>query len=151
MKRTAYLIDILARGFFIFVVLDLILRQWWWALAFAVGINVIYELTVGRKFWLEWKTAPKKPRRNWRVVLRDLWRRAFCRERTKGLVFAGVVLLLMSYVVKLHVYYIVVACLVFTLAAVSRFAPPQKSATIPHEPIHDTPGRPTNCPPTESA
>lgn len=142
------MVDIVVRGFFIFVVLDLLLRKWGWALLFAVGINVIYELTAGRKFWQEWRHAPKKPRRNWRIVLRDLWRRAFSRERTKGLVFAGVVLLFMSYVVRLNVYYIVMACVVFTLAAVSRFAPATKSATMPHEPPRDTYDCPPNCPPS---
>ena len=150
MKRTAYLIDILVRGFFIFVVLDLLLRRWWLAFLVAVGINVVFELTAGRKFWREWRTQPKKPRRHWRVVLRDLWRRMFSRERTKGLVFAGFVLLLMSYVVRLQAYYIVVACLVFTMAAISRFAPPTKSATIPHEPPSDPELRPANCPPPEN-
>lgn len=148
MSRTGYLMDILVRGFFIFIVLDLLLRSWWWALLIAVGINVVYELTVGRKFWQAWKQTPKKPHRNWRVVLRSLWQRAFARERTKGLVFAGIILLLMSYVVKLQVYYIVVACLVFTMAAISRFAPPTKSATIPHEPSSDTQVSPANCPPS---
>ena len=148
MNRTAYLIDILVRAFFVFIVLDLILRNWWWAGIIAVGLNVVYELTVGRKFWLNWKNAPKKPRRHWRVVVRDLWCRAFSRERTKGLVIAGVVLLFTSYLVKLNVYYIVVACLVFTMAAVSRFAPATKSDTLPHESGHDTPSRPSNCPPT---
>lgn len=150
MQRAAYLVDILTRGFFIFIVLDLLVRSWWWALFFAVGINVIYELTVGRKFWQTWKNAPKKPHRHWRVVVRDLWQRAFSRERTKGLVFAGVVLLLMSYFVKLHIYYIVVACLVFTMAAISRFAPPSKSATMTHESRSDTQVSQTNCPPSES-
>ena len=131
------MIDILVRGFFIFVVLDLLLRNLWFALFVAVGINVIYELTVGRKFWQNWKSAPKKPRRSWRQIVRDLWQRAFSRERTKGLVFAGVVLLFMSYVVRLQVYYIIIACLVFTMAAISRFAPAVKSATIPHEPSRD--------------
>ncbi|MCM1404416.1 MAG: hypothetical protein NC133_02865 [Prevotella sp.] len=147
MSRTAYITDILARGFFIFVVLVLLLRRWWLALLLDVGINVLYELTVGRKYWRQWRNQPKKPRRSWRVILRDLWRRVFARERTKGLVFAGIVLLLMSYVVRLQVYYIVVACLVFTMAAVSRFAPPPKSATIPHEPAHDPHDCPPNCPP----
>jgi len=148
MSRTTYLIDVFARGFFIFVVLQLLLRNFWFSLFLTVGINLIYELTVGRKFWQEWRNAPKKLRRNWRVVLRDLWRRAFSRERTKGLVFAGIVLLLMSYVVRLNIYYVVVACLVFTLAAISRFAPPTKSATIPYEPTHDQTSGSTNCPPS---
>ena len=150
MSRTGYCMDILARGFFIFVVLDLLLRQWWWALLFTVGLNLVYELTVGRKFWVALRSAPKKPRRNWRVVLRNLWQRAFSRERTKGLVLAGVVLLFMSYFVRLHVYYIVVACLVFTMAAISRFAPPSKSAIMPHESGSDTQVGQTNCPPSES-
>lgn len=148
MSRTAYLTDIFVRGFFIFVVLELLIRNWGFALFFAVGINIIYELTVGRKFWHAWRNQPKKPRRNWRIVFRDLWQRAFARERTKGLVFAGFVLLLMSYVVRLNIYYIVVACLVFTMAAITRFAPPTKTATIPHEPAHDTHSCPTNCPPS---
>jgi len=149
MSRTAYISNIFVRGFFIFVVVYLLLRQLFWALFLAVGINVIYELTAGRKFWQAWRNAPKKTRRNWRIVLRDLWRRAFARERTKGLVFAGIILLLTSYVVKFQVYYILVACLVFTLAAISRFAPPAKSDTIKHEPSGDTSmGTTTSTPPT---
>ena len=138
MSRTAYITNIFVRGFFIFIVFYLLLRQLFWALFLAVGINVIYELTAGRKFWQAWRNAPQKTRRNWRIVLRDLWRRAFARERTKGLVFAGIILLLTSYVVKFQVYYILVACLVFTLAAISRFAPPTKSDTIKHESSGDT-------------
>ncbi|MCQ2381698.1 MAG: family 43 glycosylhydrolase, partial [Clostridia bacterium] len=68
---------------------QLLLRKFFLSLFLAVGINVIYELTVGRKFWYEWKKAPKKTRRSWRKILLDLWRRAFSRERTKGFVFAG--------------------------------------------------------------
>lgn len=148
MSRTAYITNIFVRGFFIFIVFDLLVRSWFWALFFAVGINVIYELTAGRKFWQAWRAAPKKPRRHWRIVLRDLWRRAFSRERTKGLVFAGIILLLTSYVVKFQVYYILVASLVFTLAAISRFAPPAKSDTIKHESSGDTCLGPANCPPS---
>jgi len=148
MNRTAYLIDVFVRGFFIFVVLDLLLRNAVLALLIAVGINIVYELTVGRKFWQAWKNAPQKPHRSWRIVVRDLWRRAFSRERTKGLVFAGVILLFMSYFVRLNVYYLVVACLVFTLAAISRFAPPTKNVIMPREQTHDEKGSPTDCPPT---
>ena len=151
MTKTAYLCDVFVRGFFIFVAGQLLLRNWFFALFLTVGINVIYELTVGRKFWLAWKNAPKKPRRNWRVVLRDFWRRAFSRERTKGFVFAGIVLLLMSYVVRLNVYYVVIAGVVFTLAAISRFAPPLKSATMLHESAHDENSGPTSCPPAATA
>ena len=148
MNRTAYLFDVLARGFFILVALQLLFRNFFWALVMAVMINLIYELTVGRKFWQAWKNAPKKPRRHWRTILRDLWQRAFCRERTKGLVLAGIVLLIMSYFVCLNIYYQVVAGLVFVLAAISRFAPPTKSATITYEQTHDQKSCPTNCPPT---
>ena len=148
MNRTAYLTNILVRGFFIFIVLDLLLRNLFWALFFAVGINVIYELTAGRKFWKTWKKSPQKARRHWRIILRDLWHRAFARERTKGLVFAGIILLLTSYVVKFQIYYIIVACLVFTLAAISRFAPPTKTDIIKHEPAQDTSVSQTNCPPS---
>ena len=148
MSRAGYLTDIVVRTFFIVIVLDLLLRQLWLALLLAVGINVIYELTVGRKFWQQWRKAPKKPKRNWRIVLRNLWQRAFARERTKGFVWAGIILLLMSYVVRLNVYYVVVACFVFTMAAISRFAPPTKSATIPHEPSRDQTVSPSNCPPS---
>lgn len=148
MNRAAYLIDIVVRGFFMFVVLDLLLRNLPIALLIAVGFNIIYELIVGRKFWQAWKNAPKKPHRSWRQIARELWRRAFSRERTKGLVFAGVVLLFMSYFVRLNIYYIVLACLVFTMATISRFAPPIKSVIIPHEPSHDTTSSQTNCPPT---
>ena len=133
-----------------FVVLDLLLRNLPIALLIAVGFNIIYELTVRRKFWQAWKNAPKKPHRSWRQIARDLWHRAFSRERTKGLVFAGVVLLGMSYFVRLNVYYVVVACLVFTMAAISRFAPPTKTAIIPHESSRDTPSSQTNCPPNAS-
>ncbi len=148
MSKIGYLSDVFARGFFMFVALELLLRNLAFSVFLAVSFNLIYELTVGRKFWQAWKNAPKKPRRNWRVVLRDLWQRAFSRERTKGLVFAGFVLLLMSYVVRLNVYYVVVACFVFIMAAVSRFAPPIKSATISHEPAHDQSVCPPSCPPT---
>ena len=151
MTKTGYLCDIFVRGFFIFVVMQLLLRNLPFSLFFAVSINIIYELTVGRKFWQAWKNAPKKPRRNWRIVLRDLWRRAFSRERTKGFIFAGVVLLLMSYFVRLNVYYVTVACIVFTMAAITRFAPPLKSATIPHEHAHDENLRTPDCPPTATA
>ena len=151
MTKTAYLIDVFARGFFIFVVLQLLLRNFFFSLFLTVSINLIYELTVGRKFWQAWKNAPRKPHRSWRQILLDLWHRAFSRERTKGLVFAGFVLLLMSYVVRLNIYYLIIACLVFTLAAISRFAPPTKSATITHEPAQDKSSCPTNCPPTATA
>lgn len=147
MTKAGYISDILARGFFMFVALQLLLRNFVFSLFLAVSFNLIFELTVGRKFWLAWKNAPKKQRRNWRIVVRDLWRRAFARERTKGFVLAGIVLLLMSYFVRLQIYYVVVACVVFTMAAITRFAPPLKSATIPHEPTHDENGRPSSCPP----
>ena len=80
-------------------------------------------------------------------MLRDLWRRMFARERTKGLVFVGFILLLSSYVVKFQVYYVIIACLVFTLAAISRFAPPQKNDIIKHESQCDPQSSTTNCPP----
>ena len=142
--------NILVRGFFIFIALDLLVRNWFWALFLAVAINLIYELTVGRNFWRAWKNEPKKPRRHWRVVLRDLWQTVFARERTKGLVLAGFILLLTSYVVKFQIYYIVIACLVFTLAAISRFAPPTKTDIIKHEPARDTYTGQTNRPTPET-
>ena len=148
MNCFAYISNIFVRGFFIFVVLFLLLRNWWWSLFLTAAINIIYELTAGRKFWQAWKKAPKKPRRHWRSVLRDLWRRVFARERTKGLVFVGFILLFSSYVVKFQVYYIVIACLVFTLAAISRFAPPQKNDIVKYESQCDTKNSATNCPPS---
>ena len=151
MNRTAYLVDIFVRGFLIFVVLQLLLRNFLFSLLITVAINVIYESTVGRKFWQTWKKAPQKPRRSWRSVGRDLWRRAFSRERTKGFVYAGIVLLLMSYFVRLNIYYLVIACCVFTMAAITRFAPPLKSATIPHESACDSEVSSSNCPPTQTA
>ena len=151
MTKTAYLIDVFTRGFFIFVVLQLLLRNGFLSLFLTVSINLIYEFTIGRKFWQAWKSTPQKPRRSRRQVCLDLWRRVFSRERTKGFVFAGFVLLLMSYFVRLNIYYLVVSCIVFTLAAISRFAPPTKSATISHESAHDEKVCPTNCPPTATA
>lgn len=148
MTKAGYISDILARVFFMFVVQQLLLRNFVFSLFLAVSFNLIFELTVGRKFWLAWKNAPKKPRRNWRIVLRDLWQRAFARERTRGFVWAGIALLFMNYFVRLKVYYLVVACLVFTMAAITRFAQPLKSATIPHESPHDENGRSPSCPPT---
>ena len=142
--------NILVRGFFIFIALDLLVRNWFWALFLAVAINLIYELTAGRKFWRAWKNEPKKPRRHWRVVLRDLWQKVFARERTKGLVLAGFILLLTSYVVKFQIYYIVIACLVFTLAAISRFAPPTKTDIIKHEHACDTYSGQANRPTPET-
>lgn len=147
MGRVAYLSNILVRAFFIFVALVLVFRSWLWSFVLAVVINIIYELTAGRKFWQAWKNTPKKSRRHWKVVLRDLWRRMFARERTKGLVFVGFILLLSSYVVKFQVYYVIIACLVFTLAAISRFAPPQKNDIMKHESQRDTQSSTTNCPP----
>lgn len=147
MGRVAYLSNIFVRAFFIFVALVLVFRSWLWSFVLAVVINIIYELTAGRKFWQAWKNAPKKSRRHWKVVLRDLWRRMFARERTKGLVFVGFILLLSSYVVKFQVYYVIIACLVFTLAAISRFAPPQKNDIIKHESQCDPQSSTTNCPP----
>ena len=79
MGRVAYLSNIFVRAFFIFVALVLVFRSWLWSFVLAVVINIIYELTAGRKFWQAWKNAPKKSRRHWRVVLRDLWRRMFAR------------------------------------------------------------------------
>lgn len=147
MNKTAYVFDIFVRAFFIFVALQLLLRNFAFSLFLAVGINLIYELTVGRKFWQAWKKAPKKPHRNWRCILVDLWHRAFSRERTKGFVMAGIVLLFMSYFVRLNTYYIIVACVVFIMAAITRFAPPLKSVTIPHESSHNKSVRTPTCPP----
>ncbi len=150
MTKAGYLGDILARGFFIFVALQLLLRNLFFSLFLAVSLNLIFELTVGRKFWLAWKNAPKKTHRSWRIIVRNLWQKAFARERTKGFVWAGLALLFMSYVVRLKVYYLVIACLVFTMAAITRFAPPLKSATISHEQTHDAQSSPANCQSTET-
>ena len=146
MNRVAYVMDIIVRGFFLYVVGYLVIRRWWAALLISVAINVVYELTVGRKYWRQLKATPR-PRRKLRDVLKAWWQRAFSRERTKGYVWAGIILLLMSWVVNLNIYYVVVAGIVFTLAAISRFAPPTKSATIPYEPTHDQPNRETVGPP----
>lgn len=140
--------DIIVRGFFLYVVGYLIMRQWWAAFLVSLTINLVYELTAGRKYWRQLKATPRQPRRKIRDVLKQWWQRAFARERTKGYVWAGIILLLMSWVVNLNIYYVVVAGSVFTLAAISRFAPPTKSATIPYEPTHDQPNRETVSPPS---
>lgn len=146
MSKPAYLIDIAVRSFFVFLVCFLVLRIWWLAFLITIAINVVFELTVGKKYWRQFKSTPKKPRRKLRQVLLDLWHRIFSRERTKGFVWAGIVILLMSLVVRLNVYYICFACVVFVLAAISRFAPPVKSATIACETQPDTPSSPEDCP-----
>lgn len=147
MNRYAYFLDIFVRGFFIFIVGYLITRWWWLALLLSVVINVVFELTIGRKYWRQLRDTPRRPRRKVRAVLKLWWQRAFARERTKGYVWAGIILLLMSWVVKLNWYYVSVAGIVFTLAAISRFAPPTKSATIPCEPSRDQASSPTDSPP----
>lgn len=147
MNRVAYVMDIVVRGFFLYVVGYLVTRRWWWALLVSVGINAVYELTIGRKYWRQLKAAPRRPRRKIKDVLKVWWQRAFSRERTKGYVWAGIILLLMSWVVNLNIYYVVVAGIIFTLAAISRFAPPPKSATIACEPKPDPHRSETVSPP----
>lgn len=147
MNRVAYVMDIFVRGFFLYVVGYLIMRRWWAAFLVSFAINLVYELTAGRKYWRELRATPRPPRRKVRDVLKAWWRTAFSRERTKGYVWAGIILLLMSWVVNLNIYYVVVAGIVFTLAAISRFAPPTKSATIPYESPHDQASRETVSPP----
>ena len=145
MTKTAYCLDIIVRSFFIFLVGYLLCRLWWLAFLITIVINTVFELTVGKKYWHQFKATPKKPRRHWRQVLLDLWHRIFSRERTKGFIWAGVIILLLSLVVRLNVYYICCACVVFTLAAISRFAPPVKSATIPCESSADPESSTTDC------
>ena len=138
----------MARAFFIFVAADLVVRSWGWALLISLAINLVYELTVGRKFWRAWKNQPKRPRRKLGAVLKSWWHRVFCRERTRGLVITGVVVLLMSWLVPLNIYYIVCAVVLFSLAAISRFAPPGKSAILPCESAGNPTSGAPDCPPS---
>ena len=124
MSRYGYVMDLVARSFFVFVVAMLMVRTWWLAGLISLVINLVYELTAGRKYWRQLKNAPKKPRRRPKEILGIMWQRLRDRRRTKGLVVAGIVVLLMSWLVPMPVYYLVVAGVIFTLAAISRFAPP---------------------------
>jgi hypothetical protein len=98
------------------------------SLAVIVGVNVAVELTTGKKYWV--KSAKTLPRRSVKQVLRELFLRAFARDKTKGYVFAGIMILMMSFFVKLNAYYIIFACAVFIFAMLTRFASPTKCATI---------------------
>jgi hypothetical protein len=136
MSKFAHIADIAVRSFLMFVVLWLIFSYVFDGL-FAVlcvsvlitaAVNIIFELTAGKKYWIKPKTA--KPKRPVKQVIRELFARAFSRQKTKGFVWAGIAILGMSFIVPLNVYYIVFACAVFTFAAITRFAPPLKCATM---------------------
>jgi len=103
------------------------------ALLTVAGINLAYEFTFGRKRWKQFKSTPKKQRRKFKQVLKDLWIKIFSRDKTKGFVWVGLIILFMRFFVRLNIYYIVFACVVFTLAAISRFAPPINRDTIKGE------------------
>ena len=141
MTKAAYIMDILVRSFFIFVAAFLIMSYTvrglglilLLSLLITAGINIIFEILWGKKYWRAFKSAPKRQRRTLRQVLSDLWHRIFSRDKTRGFVWTGIVILLMSLVVRLNVYYIIFACMVFTLAAISRFAPRVSRATIQGE------------------
>jgi uncharacterized membrane-anchored protein YitT (DUF2179 family) len=132
MTKLAYITDIIIRSFFIFIVGFLLIsysvHNFWSAvflsLLVAAIINIVYEMTFGKKYWRQLKQSPKKPRRSVKAVLKDFWLRAFSRNNTKGFVWAGIVILLMSFMVRLNIYYIVFACVIFAFAALTRFAPP---------------------------
>jgi hypothetical protein len=136
MSKFAHIADILVRSFLLFVVLWLIFSYIFRGTLAVLGvsvlitaaINIIFELTVGKKYWVKAKT--KKAKRPVKQVIKELFARAFSRQKTKGFVWAGVVILGMSFVVPLNIYYIVFACAVFVMAAITRFAPPIKCATI---------------------
>jgi hypothetical protein len=136
MSKFAHITDIVVRSFFMFVVLWLIFSYVFNGLLPVLGIsvlitaiiNVAFELTVGKKYWI--KNSATKPKRPLRQVARELFTRAFSRDKTKGFVWAGVVILGTSFLVPLNIYYIVFACAVFLLAAITRFAPPTKCVTI---------------------
>lgn len=136
MTRAAHITDIIARSFFIFVVLWLVFSYvfrstpavLFVSILITAAINVVFELTAGKKYWKN--SVPAKPRRCVKQIAKELFVRAFSRQRTKGFVWAGIVLLSMSFIVSLNIYYIVFACAVFIFAAITRFAPPAKCATI---------------------
>lgn len=138
MTKFARVVDIAVRSFFMFVVCWLIFsyvfRGFFAILAVSVAvtvvINVVFEFTVGRKYWR--RAAPKsdRPRRKFKEVAREAFARAFARDKTKGFVWAGVIILIMSFVVKLNIYYVVFAVMVFGFAALTRFAPVRKCATM---------------------
>jgi hypothetical protein len=138
MTRTAHIIDIIVRSFFLFVVFWLlfsyVFRGFFAILLASVGfvaaINFIFEITAGKKYWRKPQENEQKVKRDIKKMFREFFCRAFSRDRTKGFVWAGTIILLMSFVVRLNVYYIVFACAVFIMAAITRFAPPAVCATI---------------------
>lgn len=62
------------------------------------------------------KPTPKK-------TLGDLKAIAFNRSRTKTYIITGTVILFSSLIVRLHLYYIIIATIIFTLALTSYFSP----------------------------
>lgn len=94
-----------------------------------VGINAVFELTAGKKYW-HMAAKNTKPKRKFRQAAKDFLMRAFARDKTKGFVWAGTVILIISFAVKLNAYYVISACVVFVMAALTRFAPYGKCATM---------------------
>lgn len=122
--------DILIRSFFIFVACFLLfsytVRGFFSVILLSLfttsAINIFYEVIWGKKYWRRLKAQPQKPKRPVKTVLKDLWRRAFSRDKTKGFVWAGIIILMMSFFVRLNIYYIIFACAIFIFAAMTRFA-----------------------------
>jgi len=65
------------------------------------------------------QTKKKTPRK----TLREIRTMAFNRTRTKSYVITGVIILFSSLIVRLHLYYIIFATIVFALALTSYFSP----------------------------
>lgn len=141
MTRFARVVDIIVRSFFMFIVFWLVFSYVFngitavLAVSFLItaGINIAFELTAGRKYWRAAGRAAAQntgPKRKFRQAARDFFMRAFARNKTKGFVWAGTVILMLSFVVKLNVYYIAAACAVFIMAALTRFAPRRECVTV---------------------
>jgi hypothetical protein len=137
MTKAAHIIDIIVRSFFLFVafwlVFSYVFKGFFAVLAGTVlvnvGINVIFELTAGKKYWRSF-TKNAKPRRKFMQTVKEFFVQAFAWDKTKGFVWAGAVILMMSLVVRLNAYYVICACVVFTFAALTRFAPRRECTAL---------------------
>jgi hypothetical protein len=118
MFKLAHFIDIVIRSFFLFIaifvplnyfagyVLSLII-----SLLTVAGVNLLLELTSKK----EYKTI-KITKHDFKVFFIKM----FDRSKTKNYLFIGILLLFMSFIVKLNIYYIIFSSIVFIFAFLTR-------------------------------
>jgi archaellum biogenesis protein FlaJ (TadC family) len=126
MFNIAHVIDVLVRSFLLFVAVFLIIsytiKDFILSIIISVliifFINLILEVIYRKKH----KNDPKKSKEKIpiKTVLKQLFMRAFSRDKTKGYIYVGITVLIMNFFVKLNIYYITFASVVFILAGISR-------------------------------